>query len=158
MTAIATGFWRKRPWLLKLFSTIFALKTFFRESHYSFMQIQYKRFIASLGNILIVIVILFHDVYIALLAFAIRCWGRKLEKCRCLSCSFLLFKCVETLFLHWNDHMFVGIVLITIEPTSFTSSKDQISYYLQTSPPGCPGDKVSYFQKLFIYWFAELVL
>ena len=105
MTARATGFWRKRPWLLKLFSTISALKTFFRESHYSFMQIQYKRFIASLGNILIVIVISFHDVYIVLLAFAIRCWGRKLEKCRCLNCSFLLFKCVETLFLHWNDHV-----------------------------------------------------
>ena len=47
MTVIATGIKLQSPWLPKPFDTTFASKPPLRESHYNFMQKQYKRFIAS---------------------------------------------------------------------------------------------------------------
>ena len=50
------------PWLLKPFGTSFALEAILCESHYIFIQIQHKRFIASLGMILIAIASAFYGM------------------------------------------------------------------------------------------------
>lgn len=69
MTVNATKVQGQKHCLPNPFGIIFALKAPLFESHCSFMQIQYKRFIACLGAVLFAIVITIRDLQTAFLAF-----------------------------------------------------------------------------------------